>query len=353
VPGVPNTTGKTQETDQNYGPFKSKYRSNIRQLSQRRFEKKLPLAVIDLPLLVFGGECPSTGVILEDAFTAAFSIERNLSCWRKCGAIPLTREPLKDSAVRREIPVGAAAALAPSTEDEQLLQLKQIEALNGSCCDILSSAGFDGDLLRNKAPWRITYVAVTAPQSEARIKAIKDAKTAGQLFFATGGRHINTNEFFQAKEIKRREELIAKAEEAKKQRKKYCQDQVDAVQLIRSKGELTLDSVNKFTNPEIKTLLRWKKVKLEAGKNRKKDLVEAYVAAPKPMIQKIWSRSEEATLLNLKNTNIPMRETATGIAATQMARAVTNNLTQCDAESLAALKAAIQDLDDKPGDPII
>jgi hypothetical protein len=187
--------------------------------------------------------------------------------------------------------------------------LKQIKALNGSCCDILSSAGFDGDLLRNKAPRRITYVAVTAPQSEARIKAIKDAKTARQLFFATGGRHINTNEFFQAKEIKRREELIAKAEEAKKQRKKYCQDQVDAVKLIRSKGELTLDSVNKFTNPEIKTLLRWKKVKLEAGKNRKKDLVEAYVAAPKPMIQKIWSRSEEAALLNLKNTNIPMRET--------------------------------------------
>ena len=34
VPGVPNTTGVTQETDQNYGPFKSGYRSNIRQLSQ-------------------------------------------------------------------------------------------------------------------------------------------------------------------------------------------------------------------------------------------------------------------------------------------------------------------------------
>ena len=28
VPGVPNTTSRTQETDQNYGPFKSSFRSN-------------------------------------------------------------------------------------------------------------------------------------------------------------------------------------------------------------------------------------------------------------------------------------------------------------------------------------
>jgi hypothetical protein len=73
VPGVPNTTGKTQETDQNYGPFKSKYRSNIRTLSQARFNRGLSLSVIDLPLLVFGGECPSTFVELQDAFSSAFS----------------------------------------------------------------------------------------------------------------------------------------------------------------------------------------------------------------------------------------------------------------------------------------
>ena len=34
IPGVPNTTGQTQETDQNYGPFKSLFRANIRALSQ-------------------------------------------------------------------------------------------------------------------------------------------------------------------------------------------------------------------------------------------------------------------------------------------------------------------------------
>ena len=35
VPGVPNSTSTTQETDQSYGPFKSCYRSNIRTVSRK------------------------------------------------------------------------------------------------------------------------------------------------------------------------------------------------------------------------------------------------------------------------------------------------------------------------------
>jgi hypothetical protein len=82
VPGVPNTTHQTQETDQNYGIYKSSFRENLRNLSQCRFENSLTLQVADLPLLVFGGECPSTGLPLRDAFSDAFSIERNLIAGR-------------------------------------------------------------------------------------------------------------------------------------------------------------------------------------------------------------------------------------------------------------------------------
>lgn len=34
VPGVPNTTHRTQETDQNYGIYKLSFRDNLRVLSQ-------------------------------------------------------------------------------------------------------------------------------------------------------------------------------------------------------------------------------------------------------------------------------------------------------------------------------
>ena len=66
VPGVPNTTSKTQETNQSYGPFKSGYRSKIWKLSQAHFEPSLSLKVTDLPLLVFDGKCEKTGIELPD-----------------------------------------------------------------------------------------------------------------------------------------------------------------------------------------------------------------------------------------------------------------------------------------------
>ena len=340
VPEVPNTTGATQETDQNYGPFKSGFRSNIRLLSQARFDQKLSLHVTDLPLLVFGGTCSKTGVQLPDTFNSAFSVEANLACWKKCGAVPLTRSPLLSNNVRHEVPMGAAAALVEGTdEDPAVQQLRRLEEMNHFHCDYLSMNGFDGSQLRLNAPRRQTYVAVTAPHSKERVKAIKDAKTAGQLFFATGGKHINTDEFFKAREMKKREEAIAKMEEAKKQRGLYCKEQKGAVLLLRKKGELTAETEREFTLPEIKTLLKWKKVKPTSSKKR--DMVDAYIAAPKPKIQKIWSRFEEEELQKLKAEDIPLQETAIGVVTRQMARAVTKNLSQLDQETISHLKEAL------------
>jgi hypothetical protein len=74
VPGVPNTIHQTQETDQNYGIFKSSFRENLHKISQCWLENPLTLRVCNLLLLVFGGECPSTGLVLRDFFSDSFSI---------------------------------------------------------------------------------------------------------------------------------------------------------------------------------------------------------------------------------------------------------------------------------------
>ena len=93
--GVPNTTQVTQETDQNYGTFKSTFRQNLETLSQARFDIDNTLVITDLPLLpllVFGGKYYGiTDVACRDAFTEGFSIDANLNFWKKCGAVPLTR----------------------------------------------------------------------------------------------------------------------------------------------------------------------------------------------------------------------------------------------------------------------
>jgi hypothetical protein len=122
IPGVPNTMAKNQETDQNYGVYKSVVRDSLRKLSQCHFDLQLSLRITDLPLLVFGGECPSTGLQLRDAFSEAFSTARNLSCWRKCGAAPLTMAPLHSGEIQQEVPVGAAAAVATASTLHEAFQ---------------------------------------------------------------------------------------------------------------------------------------------------------------------------------------------------------------------------------------
>ena len=89
-PGVPNTTSVTQETDQNYGPFKTYYRKNIELLSQEKFQEKRTLGLAELPLLVFGREAMEQQCKLRDSFSLAFSREACLSAWKKCGSVPLT-----------------------------------------------------------------------------------------------------------------------------------------------------------------------------------------------------------------------------------------------------------------------
>jgi hypothetical protein len=353
IPGVPNTTGQTQETDQNYGPFKGSFRGNIRTLSQARFAEGLSVRVTDLPLLVFGGRCASTGVLLNDSFSLAFSTEANLSCWRKCGAVPLTRLPIESPHVRHEIPVGAAARLVVGEEENpQVKVIRDLESSNRFYCDILLKGGYDGNHLRKLAPRRQTYVAVTEPHSKERVKAIKNCKTAGQMFFATGGKHLNSDEFFLARELKKRDGEIKEMEAKKAERAKYCKEQKNAVLMIRKKGELTVSTEKHFTVQEIKTLLHWKKAK-QPSSTKKRDLVNAYLDTPKPKIQKTWTRGEEAALVQLKREDIPLIDTALGVATTQMATAVQNNLAQLDKASIELLKTALDDHSDSQGPNVL
>lgn len=157
VPGVPNTTAKTQETDQNYGLYKSVVRENLRSLSQCRFDLQLTLRITDLPLLVFGGVCPSTGMVLRDAFSESFSIARNLACWRKCGAVPLTMAPIYSGEIRSQVPAGAAAVAASSNnasqEDEGIEKLKSLQSMNEFYCSVLEANG-----LLSAPYWRIPKI---------------------------------------------------------------------------------------------------------------------------------------------------------------------------------------------------
>ena len=77
-PGVPNTMAVSQETDQNYGPFKTAYARNLDAVVEGRIVKNksssLPPWMVGL--IVFGGTDPKTNLeVKRSAFQEGFSRE--------------------------------------------------------------------------------------------------------------------------------------------------------------------------------------------------------------------------------------------------------------------------------------
>jgi hypothetical protein len=190
-----------------------------------------------------------------------------------------------------------------------------------------------------EAPKRKTVVAVSKPNTLDRQQAMKKATSAGQTFHATGGGHLNSDDFFKAAELKACEIKLKAMEELKKERERYCKDQWAALRLIRAKGELTYDTEHKFTLPEIRILLKWKKVK--AAGTRKRDLIDAYRNAPKPPIQPMWKPSEQAALDALKSTDVSLASTALGAAAMKMVKNLQNSLGNLPQDSLRELESIL------------
>ena len=352
APGVPNSTHVTQETDQNYGLYKGAYRSNLRTLVEARQARRKTITVSDLPLLVFGGWDYITKTRLPSAFERAFSKKRNLECWAQCGAVPLTRSVLESSQVRHELMRDNTAV---SKEAQKLID---IEASNKFHCEVLVNHGYNGLTLRKDAPkMRKAAPAITLPQTAARVRMIKKAKTAGQMFYATGGNHLNSDEFFQARALVEREEAVVRLEKEKKTRLHLLKEHQKARELLATKGLLTEENAKTRlydSKEDLKLLCSWKKAKLTKGDDRKKkdkkeDYVALYFSLPEPPDSALWSLDDEAELEDMKKEDVPLKDTHLGVAARQMAVATANNMSKLDRntrnqllESIAAFDASEQ-----------
>ncbi len=87
----------SQETDRNYGPFKTQFRKNLAAVTDQRLEqnKSVSLQPWIVGLIVFGGTDPVTGFELMDcAFTAGFSKKACLNAWAKVGGSSSINSPM-------------------------------------------------------------------------------------------------------------------------------------------------------------------------------------------------------------------------------------------------------------------
>jgi hypothetical protein len=174
-------------------------------------------------------------------------------------------------------------------EEEGVESLKALERMNEFYCVIRWRSPL------HKAPTRSLYVAITEPHSEARVLAIKNAKTAGHMFHATAGQHLNSDEFFKARALAKREGRIKDLLAKKKLNNAAVVLEGMVTALLTVKGNPSEETGRNYTVPELKLLLKWKKVKPTSTK--KDDLIHAFANHPPPPNAVPWSDDKEMHML--------------------------------------------------------
>jgi len=158
------------------------------------------LTMLDIPLLVFGGQ--SDGIVLVDAFAKSFNSNKNKEVWKSISAVPLMQSVLHSDNIHHEVHYTENGNVDMEA-DPKTAKLLAIEVHNKLCCDLLSAKGCDSDQFQLEVPkqaYQDIVAMMTVPLSKARQDAIQHAKTAGSMFHATDGGHLNSDDLFIARE---------------------------------------------------------------------------------------------------------------------------------------------------------
>ena len=301
-PGVPNTTSVSQETDRNYGVFKSIYRENIEMFAfnRERCNKSTTPNMAVVGLFIFGGIDPETGCNYKNAFEAAFSKKKCLEAWKKVGAAPLTRACLCGTKVRHEVG-------ADEDDDPLTGQIRRLQEQNDLCVAALNSFGCRGSYLAATLieKYISTRAKLTLSQSVERVKALAVAKTHGERFVLTGGSHLNSDDAFKAVEMSVRKTQLNEAKANKKKRQMLEKRDTEARNL------LTKTSLN---GTDCGKLLAWYGVdhkNLSAQQKKAKWSKVIDENRPEPTFGK-WTDADEAAMKDLDSTDISLKDTVLG-----------------------------------------
>ena len=304
-PGVPNTTAVMQETDQNYGPFKTKYCKNLDAVVDARIRLGKPTTIPtwQVGLIVFGGVDQEMDVTIESAFEQGFSRVNCRRAWEKVGAAPLTRFCLSNKKVRR--------SLGDGSEDFQRLLLN-IQDANDIDTHALKAGGYNGDTLNvtiNEIP---TTERITEEHSEERHASITKATTSGKLFSATNGGHLTSDNVFIGTEKGTREKDMKRLTIEKKRLQRLLKVEEKAKLVLSTKG---VDGGVRWTVTDFDTILAWYNVpnrnKL-ANREEKQKAWDKIKGNMQPTPCKRWTDADECELLEASKEKISLGDTALG-----------------------------------------
>jgi hypothetical protein len=262
-PGMPNTTHVSQETDQQYGDFKTQFTINLDTIVEGRINNGVSLSLqpklMGLPL--FGGVDSETGVCVTcSAFKAGFFKAKCLCTWEKVGAATVngvTCACLLDQQVLMQV----------GDNDDIDAVYCIVQEANDNAIHAMSWAGYDAQFLQaTYKPKAKEDVAIREPNLREQQLALMNAKGHGGVYHVTkGGRNITANDFFVAAEMKSRKAERVEVQKRKKEAQKMEALEVKALATLqnmegKTTNELHVDNLN--------ALLGWHEVAIGMLKNK-------------------------------------------------------------------------------------
>ena len=249
---------------------------------------------------MFGGIDPDTGHELKtSAFEVGFAPDQNKQVWLKCGAAPITRQPLDNhNQVRREL---------GDADDKFNLMMRHIQSTNDLSAHFLNEYGFDGSVFKVQIKEKKEPSRITVPHGQERIDAISKASTHGKLFHATGGTHLTCDDIFLATEKKVREGEIS---ELTKKKEKVVQ-----MQSVETCAKELLQREGPYNLVELKLILKYYQVKgcsslkKPAAVAKFQEIISQGTPAP---VYGNWTDADEQRLLDLTTKPISMGDTSLG-----------------------------------------
>ncbi len=143
---------------------------------------------------------------------------------------------------------------------------KSIDEGNFLSCYFLAKNGYNGSALQVEIKKSKLSTNVTVPITNDRIKLIAEAKSHGQLFPATGGSHLTSDNFFKAMEVPVWAKKVKQFEDDNKRRLQLEKNK------IKGKEVLAMNKPTEQLNAtDLEKLLLWHNVpKKELGNKREK-----------------------------------------------------------------------------------
>ena len=211
-------------------------------------------------------------------------------------------------------------------DDDMNRFMLEIQQANDLSVKFLNDLGYKGDLLKAKIRRVPKARPLTVPNSRARQERIAEAASHGARFLATGGDHVTSDDAFKAAEIAVQKRKIKTLDEEKETAEAFAETLTLGLEVMNSGKEIDALKV-----PELDKILDMHQVEKKGrGKLAQKRTKVAELWSQPPPLGPQWTEADEASLVELKEMKIDIKDTALGryqAQEKQRVRAAVRNMT--------------------------